>query len=385
MTPDVDPNGPAQTHPLQDSERIVVRGRAVITPGCVLQLSAVVIPSGQTQTPVIGLGAYQAGGTQGELRLSLTWDDGGTPIVRTHSISLPQSDADFGGAGSAQWDRVRTVISPLLVPESLAATSTLSRWSQPTLVEAVLSYVGGARVVHCVVCEVPYALSKEADDPSSTWTSHALGASPGGQAPLVGYPYQRLDETTPDGDPRGGTWHLADVAAAQALRLGPMLLHWTSWDEDGESLTATEGAPRIATSSSLVSVANSSLSSYDSDLEGWSFATGAYARRRKHNDPAGMPSNGVIPIELAAYCRGSDGTTPAGGIIRLQSSPHEWVDLAVPSGGAAAWRTVRGFARVGLGPGDRAHGQIFFRRTGASGGISVWAVQVRHCDRVTDP
>lgn len=384
-TPDSDPEGASQTHPLQDAERIVARGRFVLTPGCALQLSAVVLPSGQTQIAIPALGTYDAGGAQGEIRLSLTWDDGGTPIVRDYSVALPVSDLEFGAVGSSRWDRVRPVISPVLVPESLAPTSTLSRWSQPTLIEAVLSYVGGARVVHCVLAEVPYAIAKEADDASDTWTSHVFGASPGGQGPLVDYPYQRLSETTPDGNPRGGTWHLSNVAGAQAMRLGPVILHWTSWDEDGEAVDAAEGAPRIATSSSLVSLANASLTSYDPDLEGWSAASGAYARRRKYNDPAGMPNNGVIPVVLSAYCRGSDGTTNAAGVIRLQSSPYEWVDLDVPSGGAAAWRTVRGFARVGLGPGDPARLQVFFRRTGGAGGISVWAVQVHHADRVADP
>lgn len=391
LVPNTNPVGGSQTYPMRDVARVVARSQFKLTPGCMLSLRAICGLSGQTNRNATiaetgaGLPAFQAGGVQGIIRVTSTWDDGGTPVQRVHEVSIPGSGEQYGAAptnAGGAWASMRTRLIPLITPQTLNTVVRQRRWCQPTVVTLEVAYIGGARVHHCVVEEVPHIVAMEADDPS--WTSHVLGSSPGGNAPLIAYPFQRLSETSPDGDPRGGAWHLADVANAQALRLGPTLLHWTSYDEDGEAVTITEAAPRIATSTSFVALGNASVTTYSAAQEGHGFSPGSYARTRDVSDPSGMPNSGVVPIRLRAYCRGSDGSTNSGGVLRLQTSSHEWIDLDVASGAAAGWRTVHGHARVGAGPGDPAVGQLFFRRTGGAGGFSVWDVSVEY-DRSADP
>jgi hypothetical protein len=391
LVPNTDPDNATQTYPLRDVGRTVAREQFKLTPGCMLSLRALVGLSGQTQ--ILGSAGvppvphYYPGGAQGIIRLTSTWDDGGTPVQRVSEVVLPNSGEEFGAAPTndgGAWAAMRTVRIPLITPQALNTVVRERRWSQPTVVTLQLEYVGGARVHSCVVSEVPHAVAMEASDAADRWTSHVLGSSPSGQAPLIAYPFQRLSELGADGDPRGGSWHLADVANAQARRMGPVLLRWTSYDEDDESVTITEAAPRIAVSTSFVALANASVTSYSVAQEGHGVAAGSYARTRDVSDPAALPNNGVIPIRLRAYCRGSDGSTNSGGVLRLQTSTHEWIDLAITSGAAAGWYSVVGHARVGAGPGDPAVGQLFFRRTTISGGFSVWAVSVEY-DRTAEP
>ena len=220
------------------------------------------------------------------------------------------------------------------------------------------------------------ALAMEADD--SVWTSHVFSAVVDGPGPLIDYPYQRLSETSPDGNPRGGTWHLQNVANAQSERMGPVLLHWSSYDEDDEDVRITESAPVEFTSTSFVSITNSSITSYDSDNEGWLVGTGAYARRRKYSDPDAMPNTGVIPVWCRVYAAGVAGGVNSAGIVRIQSSEHEWVDVTVPSGSTYGWIDQFGTVCCGRGPGQPSVVQIFARRTGGAGGISVRNVLVEH-------
>jgi hypothetical protein len=386
LVPNGDPSSGSQIYPLFDTPRIVARSQFRLTPGCMLSLRALVSLSGATQyNNLSGIGdPWLPAGAHGRIRVTSTWDDSGTPVVRVQEVALPTSGEAFAAAPTndgGAFAAMRTVKIPLIAPENLNTVVKQRRWCQPTIVTLEVAYVGGARVHHCTISETPHIAAMEADDPALP--SHVLGSSPGGEGPFVDYAYQRLSETTPDGDPRGGSWHLQDVANAQR-ELGPTLLHWTSYDEDDEAVAITECAPRIATSTSFAGLSNASLASYSAANEGWSTAPGSYARTRDLNDPDGMPNNGVIPVRLRAYCRGSDGSTNSGGVIRLQTSANEWIDLTVSSGAASAWRSVLGHARVGCGPGDPAVGQLFFRRTGGAGGISVWAVVVEY-GRAADP
>jgi len=390
LVPNTNPVSAVRTYPLRDAQRIVARTQFRLTPGCMLELRALAGLSGQTQRAAtsgeLGAGAlaWQPGGVQGEIRLTATWDDGGTPVQRVSTVVLPGSGELYGRAptdAAGQFAALRVRAIDLITPQALSSSVIERRWCQPTVVTLSLAYVGGARVVSCVVSEVPHVATMEADDP--TWASHVLGSTPSGPAPAVAYPYQRLSEVSPDGDPRGGAWHLQDVANTQAL-LGPTLLRWHAYDEDDELVTIAEAAPRISTSTSFASLDNASLAAWSLTNEGWSLAAGAYARRRKLNDPDGMPHNGVVPVRLRAYCRGSDGAVSSGGVLRLQTGPYQWVDLTIASGAAAGWYSAIGHARVGRGPGDPEVVQLLFRRTGGAGGFSIWSACVEVGDQA-DP
>lgn len=389
LTPNTNPDSNTNDHPPANTPRTVARSRNPLTPGCMLELRAVVAMSGKCQRPATageGAPAYRNDPSSNEIRLVSDWTDATGTVSRTHSVPLPPSTRQYGAAPTSdggQWSELRVVKIPLITPQSLSSVTALRRWSQPVVVTLQLQYVGGARVVDCVVAERPYGIAYEADD--TVWVSHVLGQTPGGQAPLIDYPYERLSETSPDGNPRGGTWHAADVAGYQAQRLGPCLVSWTSYDEDDQDVNATEAEPIEVTSSTLVGVPNASLTTYSNDQEGWSLAAGTYAKPDYLNDPDGMPYEGVLPVRLRVYCQGAATGGNSGGVIRFQSSPYEWVEATVASGAAAGWVTAWGHARVGRGPGDHAVGQVFARRTGGSGGIRIWAVEVHHQDRYALP
>jgi hypothetical protein len=235
LVPNTDPAGIAGTHPTPNSSRIVARARVVLTPGCMIRVRALVAFSGQTQvaTPAAG------GGGGGISVLASFTDSAATTLAPTFESAIPTSPLEFNAhptSDAGVWKAMRLVTVDAIRPEQLDSNGDINQWTLPSTVELTISHLEGARVISLVAYEMPYKSAMEADDTANRWCSHHFGSgSPGGPGPTLTHPFQRLDETTPDGDPRGGTWHVMDVAAAQALRLGPVLVHWTSHDEDDET------------------------------------------------------------------------------------------------------------------------------------------------------
>lgn len=371
-------------HPFAGVARTVAPERFTLTPGCMLELRAIVGLSGQTQKDAdAGEGvAYIPAGCNAEIRVQVSWDDGGPTVTRNFTVNLPPSLRQYGAAPTAQGGQFaeeRIVRIPLMKPYAVMTTPLLRRFCQPTVCTVVVQHVGGARVADLCIAEKPWQIAMEADDP--VWVAHLYGSTdPGGTGPAISYPYQRLSETSPDGNPRGGTWHLMNVAGYQAERLGPCLLSWTAWDEDGESVSATDAAGVTSTTTAFRHINNSGIGTYDAANEGWSFSAGAYARRSRENDPQGMPQNGVIPIRVRCYASAS--SSP--GVLRVQSSAYEWVDVDITSA-TPAWHTAMGYARVGKGPGDPSVVQVFLRRNGGAGTITLYAVEVHHSGQFANP
>ena len=375
LVPNTDPTV-ANTHPLGDSSRIVARARVTLTPGCMIRVRALVAFSGQTQTAG---GSPLAEGAHGGISvLAAFTDSSAVTLSPTFEDSIPTSPLEFAAAPTAaegQWKSMRVVTIDAIRPEVLNSAGDVNQWTRPSTVELTVSHLEGARVISLIAYEMPYKSAMEADDTADEWCSHHFGSgSPGGVGPAMTHPFQRLGETTPDGDPRGGTWHMMDVANAQALRLGPVLIHWTSHDEDGEDVRMTECEPVEIDSDTLQCIHNTAITRYSVDQEGFSLAAGAYARVRPHNDPVGMPSSGVIPVRVRVYASTGDGSTA--GVVRLWSAPYQWIDVVIPAGTSYAWREMFGYARVGRGPGDPAVAQIFARRTSGSSTVRIRAVSV---------
>lgn len=389
LVPNTNPAAMAQTHPLSGVPRIVARSRHTLTQGHFLQLRAVVGLSGETQRAATagevasGNPTYVPDGANAEIRVHTTWQNTeGAIATRSFAVSLPPSQRQYGAAPTAlggQFAEERVVKINLIAPAGIQANQTLRRWSQPTVVTIYVEHVGGARVADLCIVEQPWEVCLDADDP--VWCCHMLGATPAGTAPYIDFPYQRLSETSPDGNPRGGTWQMMDVANNQAERLGPTLLNWTAWDEDDAAVSDTDITPVTSTSSTAACITNSSISTYSASQEGWSFAAGAYARSSRYNDPQGMPQQGVIPIRVRVYGSVSDGTTT--GILRLQTGPWEWVEVNITST-TAAWHTAYGYARVGKGPGDPSVVQAFLRRSAGAGTVSLYAMSVHHSGQFTN-
>ena len=90
-----------QTHPRRFVARTAARGQFTLTPGCMLELRAVVALSGHCQARNLALD-WRDAGSGAEIRLVTTWADGGTSIQRTFSRSLEASGRLYGAAPTAQ-------------------------------------------------------------------------------------------------------------------------------------------------------------------------------------------------------------------------------------------------------------------------------------------
>jgi hypothetical protein len=371
LVPDTDPVAGSQTHPLNTTVRTVARGKLELTPGHMLRLSVLCGLSGQTQR--VGGAAFVEDGAGGTLRVTITWTDSlGATESTTHDVDLPASGLEFAasidGSEGGQWKALRVVELSGIFPENLGTNVARNRWTLGTTVEVAIANIGGCRVVDACVSEEPLAIAYEADDTSARWVSHMLGnAEPGGTPPSITHPYQRLSESVADGDPRGGTWHVQDVANNQALRLGPTLITWGYYDEDDAGITTTEVAGITTTSSTFVGVPNTSITTWSNTQQGWDISAAGYARPYQHNHPSAVGNDGVIPVRFRVYYTCGATTT---GVARIQSAADSWVDVAL-SAGTTGWATAYGYLRCGQGPGDPATTMAFLRRASGANNVTL--------------
>ncbi|MEM6993084.1 MAG: hypothetical protein AAF721_21405 [Myxococcota bacterium] len=233
-----------------------------------------------------------------------------------------------------------------------------------------MSHIGGCRVIDAIVEEWPYSVAREVDDAADLWTSHMFAdVSPVSEGPVVSHPFQRKSETTPDGDPRLGAWHLMDVANAQRLRLGPQLFNWTAWNESSAAVDAVE-IPVVSTSStSFVRVTDGVTTGYDADGPGWSISN--YSRAYSENHPHWSTNSGSIPVLVAVYA--ATEVIGAVGELRLQVSPDSWIEVPV-NDRFFGWWFGYGHLRCGVGPGDDTNAQALYRMLSGSGGLRIKAL-----------
>jgi hypothetical protein len=381
LVPDTDPVVASRTHPVAGTARNVAVGRVELTPGHMLRLSVLCGLSGETQSSAfevdtngdLALDSYSAKGANGSVIVTITWTDsaGGTEST-THEVDLPPSEledaASNDGSEGGQWKALRVVELSGIFPENLGTNVARNRWTLGTTVSIALANRGGARIVDACVSEEPLAIAYEAEDTSTRWVSHMLGnAEPGGTPPSITHPYQRLSESVADGDPRGGTWHVQDVANNQALRLGPTLITWGYYDEDDAGITTTEVAGITTTSSTFVGVPNTSITTWSNTQQGWDISAAGYARPYQHNHPSAVGNDGVIPVRFRVYYTCGATTT---GVARIQSAADSWVDVAL-SAGTTGWATAYGYLRCGQGPGDPATTMAFLRRASGANNVTL--------------
>lgn len=372
--PDGNPTSGVLTHPPAGVLREVGRWRADVTPGHVLRLSALVIASGQTQGDIGA--SYIATGAQGALRVDATWTaQSAATTTRSRSVALPSSTQQFGAAPTHPWTAIKLVKIWVVEPASFSTHLEVATWTGHVGVDVTLSHIGGCRVVSAVLHEVPKELAREHDDDADLWTSHIF-ATPTveSQGPIIGWPFERLKD---DGtDPRGGTMHLMDVAAAQGLRLGPQLISWTPWVESqATGVFDTEVLPVETASSSFVRLWDGAAVGYDEDEPGWSISSGAYARGYAENHTYWSRNEGSIPVVVAVYAGAEDLTDE--GTVRVQAAPWSWVDVRILDRDPAWWLGY-GHLRTGMGPGDTSLVQAFFRRDAGIGDIRVFGMSVYH-------
>lgn len=329
-----------------------------LSPGCMPRLSVLHLPSGgvggNTTTP------DEAGGV---IRLSLTWT-AADATVESHDIDvqLPASlNEDFdalSGAGEA-FEELHVYETTLLPPVDLSDAVENTRWSAPGGTVEIHAVMRGApRVVDFCVFETPFRVAYEADD--AEWCSHVYATGDaGGPSDAAGNrPRERRNETSPDGNPRGGTDQTLEVARAQRRYLGPLLAYWNHYQEaTSDASTGLVGLVTAGSASNLVCLMDSTLTAYDETREGLSVSSGGYARSWQDNNGQILGTEdaaAAIPVVFRVY-----GNTTSGSSVemRFMTGESSWVSLTLTT--TEGWHEGFGFLTVGLNASDPTVGQVF--------------------------
>jgi hypothetical protein len=333
-TPNSDPTAMAGTHPTPTARRRIGSGSIDLTPGCFLRCWAVVVPSGETQ-----LSGTTPGGPQGRLEVDCVWTDRtGATVSTTHAVALPASAEQYGAEPAVMWEALYGRTISEITPPGLGPTDELRRWCQHVHVDVTIYAVAGARVVDAVVFEQPLEVAMEADDDGELWCSHLYASvAPGGAAAPLLYPWQRFDETTPDGNPRGGTLHALDVHHGQYQRLGPVLCSWSAARES----TGAETVALVATAA----LEGGGSTTFALAEPGLACGSGGYARRQSSNSEYVLRNRvAAIPVIVRAFAAAS-----VAGSVRVQTRGDSYIDVTIPVG-AIAWHVAQGWLEVGITP-----------------------------------
>lgn len=336
-----------QDHVPAQSRRIIARAdvssverdittKWELTPGCFPMISVMSTATSVVGSAVTGTVTFHAR----------------TGADDAQQVSVPLNVGVVGTDDGAGWFATSGPVKQHVIPSGTNDTSELERFCECITVDISLAYP--ANVVDLVVYEMPYHVAVTEASQDDRRTSHVITQGTlATAAPQLPFP---VDELNDSDDPRGGTLLLAEVANAQALRLGPGLLYWR-----GDTANAPSG--------SMACVYNSSLTAYDADNEGLSVASGGHGRRWADNSPHVIDSNGSV-IPMRVWC---NVTTTGTGFVRVQTSPDSWVDVPITSTGETSGF---GYLEVGANADEHVVAQIFQQRdTGSTFRVESVCVQ----------
>ncbi len=345
-------------------------GKARLTSGCLLRGSVLYLPSG-------GVGGVPPDVGEGTISMDVTWTDrDGSTETHTVDVELAVSDEDDFEVSGLEWESLRELHFELRPPVDFDDPAEANAWSVSPTVEIEAYQVGATRIVDLCIYEVPVQTCMESDDPGDEWTSHvfATGVPTDASSASSPRPRTRRSETSPDGNPRGGTRLTMDVANAQRQRFGPHLLHWSNYQEDDAAPASGLVALNVASDCYMF---DTSQSSWDDQEEGLSVSCGGYARdwRRNNGHVLGTAdAEAAIPVVLRVYGDCASGTLE----FRLHTSEHSWVSVELTT--TLGWHEGYGLLKVGLNPSDTTVAQPFI--VGITGGNSadIWVFSLERLD-----
>lgn len=387
--PNTDPLSVAtRTHPDRTTWYVVARGRVEVTPGCFFRLVGACVPSGETQRaggPTESSHAWWPDGVHGRLRVTVVWTDrSGSTETTIREATLPGSTLEFGSEDTSDggfWRSMRNFSIEAITPPGVPAnTVELHRFSQHVTATITVEAQGSPRIVDLALHELPIAVAFEDDDDGDRWTSHTFTTgSPDAPIAPPTHALARASST----NPTGGAMQILETARAQALRLGPCLFQWSAYSETDAGPTTTIVARTTSNDGSTfenllnASHTGTGPAAYDASLPGFSVSCGGYARRWSSSNPLVLRDRiAVIPVLVRAYGRGITAGTST---VRAQTARHSYVDLTLPVAGSAAWSSAIGWLEVGISPDQPVIGQVFLNHLGASGSLSVEAMEVYYC------
>lgn len=378
-----------QIFPLADTPRTCADAYLRLTPGCFPALRVIYMLSGPCEvdtSPVESPGTdYTREHAAGLLRATIIYTKGAATSTITREYVLEASQLRMGSSGSTisgaepeddggGWGALRELEVPpedLMPDDSTDGPSELAKWNW-CIAEIKIEVECGARIVDCCCYEIPVALAFEADDPAPP--VHARdGAAPSDGLSAGRFPVQRASETTPDGDPRLGTWWMADVAE-QISQTGPTLWNWHAWDESSASPALQDVETDFeTTSTTFVAMPSPGSDTYDQTAVAFRVSSPGYARRHGLSDERiVLPNAAAIPVRVSVLGKVDTGT----GTVRVQTGIESYVDITIDQT-SIDWHTQTGYLRVGVNPDDETYGQQFAKKE-TSGTLTVRAVSVVH-------
>lgn len=345
--------------------------RVNVTPGCELRARVLYCPAG-----LVEKANNNSDGAWGKVRIASTWTTGSTqgPFYR-ECVMEGSTLGTYGGGEPAQgggwWGQLRIKdIVDIRIPTFTSDPGMAVAFSEWARVELGIDFKGGARVVRVVVYEHPLS-HVQAHNNTGLKSVHAMPASTAPQTMLP-----QIDP--PDGptyaENRFGTSQLRNVAERQSERLGPRVLHASSWKENDTNVwDQAEGNPWTITSASLIDLNGLGFSAWSPEAPGWIVA-GSLAKLHRLCEPTLIAAGGgfaVVPVRVSIDCIRTGGTS---GTIRVQSAPFEYIDFAV--GTSRSWRTLTGYLATQVyGDHHAANVQVFASCAGG-GTLSIYGISV---------
>ena len=173
----VDPSDPLQLYPERSTWRTVAKSCARQIPGTKLEAHVMYCPAGLTQFDS-GPGGWLSGGAWARLRVRCTWTNGAN-TSGPHDFELTMEGSNKGTWGGAEnteagsdWNDLRERVLENIMPPDFESDPEIgvqfSEWSE---VDIELQVLGGERIVHAVVYEVP-SVHTQAHDHAGALTVH---------------------------------------------------------------------------------------------------------------------------------------------------------------------------------------------------------------------
>lgn len=377
----LDPDSDTQIYPTVVAVRHVARRRFRLTPGHFPHLSALVVPSGETQKVHLdGEGTpdgWESSGAGGAIYIEVDYDNG----VDTDSASwikyLPVSGKVFAGenlAPAAAWTQItRIQLGPCAPGDVVGNLADLRKWSENVTVTMRIAYIGGVRCVDLCVQELPIAYARDnfLDDPDWIVPMLASAAKIGDPDVMPEFPVDALSAT----DASAGTELLATAARRQQAELGPILAEWSGWDEETQAVTALEAAGVSTSSSTFVDLLQTAITSWSDANPGWSVSSGGNAR--EHLTSSHLRElrdlDACVRVRIWIYAsRTVSGTS----VVRFTSQRYAVGEIAVTSSTDQWWSTTA-HLRCGLGAQDESVLQVLGKASGG-GALTVKYLIVEH-------
>lgn len=363
----VDPNSPSRIYPDKSSPRVAGRLHNVsLTPGHLVALEVVAVPSGPCQRDEVAL--FVPDGAGGSIEVEVTYANGdGQSVTCQAAVDLAASQLPRSAESPAGYYSL-IVSQAVAIPTPLIPSAEhWQKWTRggDVTASAVVRYVGSPRPVDVVLVEVPHSIVVDTSDSRWPAAMYSANGQPYAQPPSD-YPIEQLSAT----DPGGGTRSIRRALRSFGRELGPCLFGWSSaaehvgdlddWISYDTGSGDDEAPPASVTGTTLAEVMFGGEKS-SSNLFGWS--TGNYARDVDHGDAFLDGRTGVLPVWVAAYCRVSGGT----GTYRLRTDDVGWSEI-VWSTTATSWTWVLtpGWLEVGTGPEDAPPARLWASNSGAN-------------------